>query len=591
MKHTRRGRPLIAALLALALCVGLLSLTALAAEEDWEHTSHGTDWTELTEKKLEEENYTLQNGNYYFSGTIDEWGELYVLTTNTQLTITGTVTLCLNNTRYTYEGEADAAIVVGEDANLTICCCQGDEWGNYDGMISNSNVFYGIYNNGTLTVTGGGIAINKENGAAVYNAGTCTLSGGSVSGSAMQYPTKKTAYGVYNEEGASLTITGSPNISGSEPGEWESGSEFVSAGPQIDILTYDTIEVQDLPADISDWQSIRYYNIGYYGEAGQAVVRGVSGSSTPSTEAEIVAATWQRFTLTYPENAEFIYTPPQGDNPGTLTYAGHTSLTYGDTNVMDNTYYNVSSDGSGLEDGTVADYDILWSEENRTLTLNNVDISTAIHEFTYADSLFSTALEDGITINLIGQNSITVYSHHRNINRDAYAIANTEGGVIIKGADESASLTINMLPGVNYSARDIAGIKAAGAVENQSTLTISGNKGNLDAWSGSMTGIACASFTNTGAFTAKISDASTACALSTGDFANSGTLDVDFTDVGTGVGVLLAGDGSSFTNSGEMDIDIPAAGRARAGRAACSSGVSARGTQPSQRMRRQPSPG
>ena len=155
-------------ILILALCASLLCVGAAAADET-EHTDHD-GWTKLTEEALEKTDYTLHNGNYYFSGTSDGWGE--VLTTTKQIKIIGIVTLCLNNTIYTYEGDADAAIVVGEGANLTICCCQSNQGSKYDGMITSSNVSYGIYNNGTLSVTGGGIAINKENGAAIYNAGT-----------------------------------------------------------------------------------------------------------------------------------------------------------------------------------------------------------------------------------------------------------------------------------------------------------------------------------------------------------------------------------------------------------------------------------
>ena len=525
------GKRMLSLCMALALCLGLLPATALAAGEDsWEHTSHDGSWTALTAETLEEKKYTLQDGNYCFSGTSDGWGE--VLTTTKQLTITGTVTLCLNNTRYTYEGEADAAIVVGEGANLTICCCQGDEWGNYDGMISNSNVSYGIYNNGTLTVTGGGIAINKENGAAIYNAGTCTISGGSMSGTAGAWGNYKTAYGIFNAKDASLSISGSPSISGRAVGDMNDPS-----GPQIDILTYDTIQVQDLSSDI--WK----IHIGYYGEASQAVVNGVNNSTS------------QCFDLTYPENAEFIY----NETAGTLTYAGHTSLTYGDTNVMGNTYYKVNESGSGLEEGTEADYDILWDEDGKTLTLNSVTIETQINSFTFAEGLFSAAVEEGITVELIGENSITVSSHAHGVDKDAYAIKNKAGGITLQG---EGSLAITMRRGATSGDQDIVGIQAAGAVNNQTTLSVSGDKGNLGTWSG-MTGIACASFTNTGTFTADISDASTARALSTGDFANSGTLDVDFTDVDNGVGVLLTGDGSGFTNSGEMDIDIPAAGRAQ----------------------------
>lgn len=565
-------------ILVLALCVSLLSVGAWAADET-EHTSHYSSWTELTVEELENLGYTLTSGKYYLSSTEKQADDIdyYEMTGSQTIAVTGDVTLCLNDVYYSYGGN-QPAVSVSEGASLTVCCCKLDRYDNFLGTLRcNKGVLYGIENKGTLIFAGGSIITNTENGAAVYNAGTCTISGGSVSGSAVSGQVYKTAYGIYNENGAQLTITGSPRISGNEPGYWEGWTEFVSTGPQIDILTYDTINVNDLGEEFSGTC------IGFYGDANTVVVSGVSGVENPSTYEEIMAATWQLFQLTYPENSEFIYTPPQGDDPGTLTYAGHTSLTYGDTNVMDNTYYNVSSDGSGLEDGTSADYDILWSEENRTLTLNNVDISTAIHEFTYADSLFSTALEDGITINLIGQNSITVYSHHHNIDRDAYAIANTEGGVIIKGADESASLTINMLPGVNYSARDIAGIKAVGAVENQSTLTISGNKGDLDAWSGSMTGIACTDFTNTGAFTANISDAYAACAVdASGEFVNAagasfnavlsamrngtglacrtfendGTMDIDIDGEDGAVGIASNGNAGEWTNNGTVTIDV-----------------------------------
>ena len=547
-------RKLGALMMALALCVGLLPGTALATgENSWEHTSHDSGWTALTADKLTELDYTLSNGKYYLSGTADEWGESYILETTQQLTITGTVALCLNNTRYTYEGSSDAAIVISEGADLIICCCQSDEWGNYDGMVSNSNVSYGIYNAGTLTVTGGGIFINQENGAAIYNAGTCTISGGSMNGTAGWWENYKTAYGIFNANGAKLTISGSPSISGTAPGDMNDPS-----GPQIDILTYDMIYVDDL--DTSSFENYKSYNIGYYGTPGEAVVSGVVGVLHPSweNESEYLAATWMRFQLTYPENAEFIYTPPEGSSPGTLTYAGHTSLTYGDTNVMDNTYYKVKESGSGLEEGTEADYDILWDEDGKTLTLNHVTIEEQIENFTYADSLFSAAVEEGITIELIGENSIMVSSHAHGVDRDAYAIKNEAGGITLQG---EGSLAITMRRGNTNGEQDIVGIQAAGTVNNKTALSISGDKGALDTWSG-MTGIVCDSFNNTGTFTAKISDASTACALYTGNFANSGALAVDFTGVGNGVGVQLIG-GTSFDNSGKIDIAIPDADSAR----------------------------
>ncbi|MFR8429683.1 S-layer homology domain-containing protein [Evtepia sp.] len=286
----------------------------------------------------------------------------------------------------------------------------------------------------------------------------------------------------------------------------------------------------------------------------------MAGVLDPSweNENEYLAATWMRFQLTYPENAEFIYTPPEGSNPGTLTYAGHTSLTYGDTNVMDNTYYKVNESGSGLEKGTEADYDILWDEDGKTLTLNHVTIKEQIENFTYADSLFSAAVEEGITIELIGENSIMVSSHAHGVDRDAYAIKNEAGGITLQG---EGSLAITMRRGSTSGEQDIVGIQAAGTVNNKTALSISGDKGALDTWPG-MTGIVCDSFNNTGTFAAKISDASTACALYTGNFANSGDLDVDFTGVGNGVGVQLIG-GTSFENSGKIDIAIPDADSAR----------------------------
>ena len=151
-----------------------------------------------------------------------------------------------------------------------------------------------------------------------------------------------------------------------------------------------------------------------------------------------------------------------------------------------------------------------------------------------------------------------VSSHAHGVDRDAYAIKNEAGGITLQG---EGSLAITMRRGSTSGEQDIVGIQAAGTVNNKTALSISGDKGALDTWPG-MTGIVCDSFNNTGTFAAKISDASTACALYTGNFANSGDLDVDFTGVGNGVGVQLIG-GTSFENSGKIDIAIPDADSAR----------------------------
>ena len=204
------------------------------------------------------------------------------------------------------------------------------------------------------------------------------------------------------------------------------------------------------------------------------MVSGVAGVLDPSweNENEYLAATWMRFQLTYPENAEFIYTPPEGSNPGTLTYAGHTSLTFCDTNVMDNSFNMVNESGSGLEIGSDSYYDILWDEDGKTLTLNHVTIKEQIENFTYADSLFSAAVEEGITIELIGENSIMASSHAHGVDRDAYAIKNEAGGITLQG---EGSLAITMRRGSTSGEQDIVGIQAAGTVNNKTALSISGD--------------------------------------------------------------------------------------------------------------------
>ena len=75
---------------------------------------------------------------------------------------------------------------------------------------------------------------------------------------------------------------------------------MTQSGPQIDILTYDMIYVDDL--DTSSFENYKSYNIGYYGTPGEAVVSGVAGVLDPSweNENEYLAATWMRFQLTYP---------------------------------------------------------------------------------------------------------------------------------------------------------------------------------------------------------------------------------------------------------------------------------------------------
>ena len=152
MKHR-----ILAWIMAAVLTVGLLPTAAWAAGEDWEHNDH-TDWTALTTEKLSELDYTLTTGKYYLSGTEQSLlpGQVSMDISN-PITVTGNVTLCLNNVSYTYTGSEQSAIVVQEGASLTICCCKEDD-SNYLGGISSNSVPYTVSNSGTLHTTSGAIS-------------------------------------------------------------------------------------------------------------------------------------------------------------------------------------------------------------------------------------------------------------------------------------------------------------------------------------------------------------------------------------------------------------------------------------------------
>lgn len=91
--------------------MGLLPVSALAAGEDsWEHTEHDNSWTELTAEKLGALNYTLENGKYYLSSTERNMlpNQFLMYNMTKSITVTGNVTLCLNNVSYTYTGSEQA---------------------------------------------------------------------------------------------------------------------------------------------------------------------------------------------------------------------------------------------------------------------------------------------------------------------------------------------------------------------------------------------------------------------------------------------------------------------------------------------------
>ena len=161
-KHTlvKRGLSLLC---VLALCLGLLPVTALAAEE---HDSHSNSWTELTADTT-----ILSDGSYYLSGDVEYSG-------TESITVSGEVILCLNDHKLDLKGQH---ISVGSGASLTLCDCSTGGVLTGGSGSKGGGVYVG--GGGTFTMTGGSIAGNTaESGGGVYvdEGGTFTMEDGSI---------------------------------------------------------------------------------------------------------------------------------------------------------------------------------------------------------------------------------------------------------------------------------------------------------------------------------------------------------------------------------------------------------------------------
>ena len=550
----KAARRLGACLLCLLLLATALPLPALAdgpEENAWEHTGHSSGWTELTADTLSSRNYTLEDGKYYLNAVKVDPNAPYSNMNETQpITIAAEaeVTLCINDVMYTYNGNEDPAIIVNEGATLTICCCGNTQ---YAGLGSNSS--HAVQNNGTLNMASGKISSRVEYGAAIYNAGTCTISGGKVSGSAGDaLDGYKTAYGVYNEENGRLTITGNPEISGQAPGK-----RIEPTGLQIDVYTSDTITVRNLS---TDFEGVK---IGFYGEGGDTVVSGVTKETA------------KLFTVTDPENSELIY---DGAN-SSLTFKKGEVIDYGSLYfagepVVNQTKYKINNTGDTtfaatlveVEDADSEDYDLLWDEDTMTLTLNSAEVKASCQHKSGVtdDALISLDCDEETTLTIkgIGENHLTALNPFSGWNsgfEESRVIENSNGDIIFTG---DGSLTVEVvadrytIQDSDFNVKSMTAIFATGAVNNQVNLTVTGS--DEDGICSSMTGVDCSKFTNSGTFTANISDANSACAVDADDFSNSGTMDIDLTGVKNGTGIMLTG-GTSFTNSGKIDITIPGA--------------------------------
>ena len=183
-------------LTALALCLSLLPATASAADHD--HTD-GT-WTALTAGTT-----TLSGGKYYLSEDVTCSGG-----DHTPITVTGTVTLCLNGHVLDLSGQ-----YIRVEGDLTLCDCNSTgqthkftvgtnglwTWNDAatgenvqslpggvitggDGTDLTSGGVY-VYD-GSFTMTGGSIAGNTASvdggGVYVYDGSGFTMEGGTISG-------------------------------------------------------------------------------------------------------------------------------------------------------------------------------------------------------------------------------------------------------------------------------------------------------------------------------------------------------------------------------------------------------------------------
>lgn len=184
----------------LALCQGMLSVTALAVGE---HTDRSS-WI-----ALDGDTTALSNGSYFLSGDVEH---------NGAITVSGTVTLCLNGHVLDLN---DQYIKVNSGASLTLCDCTSGTTSGYlgrDGLwhpgsptdegATTCNLTGGVITGGNgQTVSEEGYLYNCGGGV-VVSGGTFTMTGGKITGNA--------AYrggGVYVNNGT-FELSGNPTITG-----------------------------------------------------------------------------------------------------------------------------------------------------------------------------------------------------------------------------------------------------------------------------------------------------------------------------------------------------------------------------------------
>ena len=152
------------------------SITNGGTVNDYRHTCEGVEQGVTNAIALPADGGTLDGGVYYLTDDV-------TLTSN--LTISGTVTLCLNG--HLLKGNGDGSVITVESgANLTLCDCNGSE-STHNYYVEDGLYWFDDAQPATGVITGGVITGGKTgSGGGVLVYGELTLNGGTIAGNNTQ---------------------------------------------------------------------------------------------------------------------------------------------------------------------------------------------------------------------------------------------------------------------------------------------------------------------------------------------------------------------------------------------------------------------
>lgn len=215
---TKEREKWISFLLTLCMVLSLLPATAWAAGTQSCDGTHGSGWTALTEIESD-----LSTGKYYLSGNIGSGVTAY-----DNITISGDVTLCLNERVLLLEGHY---ITVQKDATFTLCDCQG--FGQISGGGGASGGAVEVAPGGIFNMEGGTISgSNATNGGGVYVNGSTNAGSGifNMSGGRITNCNATQGGGVFVTSKGTFNMSGG-TISGNEAtGTSYGGGVYVKSG-------------------------------------------------------------------------------------------------------------------------------------------------------------------------------------------------------------------------------------------------------------------------------------------------------------------------------------------------------------------------